>query len=77
MTKTKIDSVYWYKFGYRYKYYDRLGARREKTERGFDSIEKAERALIEENSKEHYKRCYINVFQQKNTRVLNECFVIF
>ncbi|MGE8038125.1 tyrosine-type recombinase/integrase [Lysinibacillus sp. NPDC093692] len=53
MTKTKIDSVYWYKqngkkkFGYRYKYYDRHGARREKTERGFDSIEKAERALIE------------------------------
>lgn len=53
MTKTKIDSVYWYKlngkkrFAYRYKYYDRHGARREKMERGFDSIEKAERALIE------------------------------
>ncbi|MEQ6357745.1 tyrosine-type recombinase/integrase [Lysinibacillus sp. M3] len=53
MTKTKIDGVYWYKlngkkiFGYRYKYYDRYGARREKTERGFESIEKAERALIE------------------------------
>ncbi|MFJ7700043.1 tyrosine-type recombinase/integrase [Lysinibacillus fusiformis] len=53
MTKTKIDSVYWYKqngkkkFAYRYKYYDRLGTRREKSKQGFDSIEKAERALIE------------------------------
>lgn len=53
MTKTKIDSIYWYKqngkkkFAYRYKYYDRHGARREKTKQGFDSIEKAERALIE------------------------------
>lgn len=53
MTKTKIDSLYWYKqngkkkFAYRYKYYDRHGERREKTKQGFDSIEKAERALIE------------------------------
>lgn len=53
MTKTKIDSVYWYKqnnkkkFAYRYKYYDCHGVRREKTKQGFDSIEKAERALIE------------------------------
>lgn len=53
MTKTKLDSIYWYKhdgkkkFAYRYKYYDRLGKRREKTKQGFDSIEKAERALIE------------------------------
>ena len=53
MTKTKIDSVYWYKqgnakkFAYRYKYYDQHGVRREKTRQGFDSIEKAERSLIE------------------------------
>ena len=53
MTNTKIDNVYWYKmdgkkkFAYRYKYYDRQGVRREKTKQGFDSIEKAERALIE------------------------------
>ncbi|MFJ3386880.1 tyrosine-type recombinase/integrase [Lysinibacillus sp. NPDC086135] len=53
MTTTKIDNVYWYKmngkkkFAYRYKYYDSLGVRREKTKQGFDSIEKAERALIE------------------------------
>lgn len=53
MTNTKIDNVYWYKMGgkkkfaYRYKYYDRQGVRREKTKQGFDSIEKAERALIE------------------------------
>ncbi|UPW85129.1 tyrosine-type recombinase/integrase [Lysinibacillus sp. Ag94] len=53
MTTTKIDNVYWYKmngkkkFAYRYKYYDRQGVRREKTKQGFDSIEKAERALIE------------------------------
>jgi len=53
MTKTKIDGIYWYKqkskkkFAYRYKYYDNSGNRREKTERNFETIEKAERALIE------------------------------
>lgn len=53
MTKTKIDSIYWYKqdtgkkFAYRYKYYDQHGGRREKTKQGFESIEKAERSLIE------------------------------
>lgn len=53
MTKTKIDSIYWYKqdngkkFAYRYKYYDQHGTRREKTKQGFESIEKAERQLIE------------------------------
>lgn len=35
------------KFAYRYQYYDRQGVRREKTKQGFDSIEKAKRALIE------------------------------
>lgn len=53
MTRTKIDSVYWYKvgkikkFAYRYKYYDNLGKRREKAKQGFDTIEQAERALID------------------------------
>lgn len=53
MTKTKIDSVYWYKqgnikkFAYRYKYYDQQKNRREKSKQGFNSIEKAERELIE------------------------------
>ena len=53
MTKTKLDSIYWYKhenkkkFAYRYKYYDKHGIRREKTKQGFDTIEKAERMLIE------------------------------
>lgn len=53
MTKTKIDCIYWYKqnnkkkYAYRYKYYDTLGKRREKTEQGFDTIEQAERSLIE------------------------------
>jgi len=57
MTKTKLDSIYWYKhenkkkFAYRYKYYDKLGKRREKTMQGFDSIEQAERALIEVKAK--------------------------
>ncbi|MEV9639528.1 site-specific integrase [Mammaliicoccus sciuri] len=53
MTKTKKDSIYSYKQGatkkyaYRYKYYDQKGLRREKSKQGFDSIEKAERALID------------------------------
>lgn len=53
MTKTKLDSIYWYKvdgkkkFAYRYKYYDEYGKRREKAKQGFDSIDAAERALIE------------------------------
>ncbi|WP_153732747.1 tyrosine-type recombinase/integrase [Sporosarcina obsidiansis] len=53
MTKTKKDSIYSYKQGatkkyaYRYKYYDQNGVRREKSKQGFDSIEKAERALID------------------------------
>ncbi|WP_332651450.1 tyrosine-type recombinase/integrase [Lysinibacillus sp. 54212] len=53
MTKIKLDSVYWYKqngkkkFAYRYKFYDKFGKPREKSKQGFDSIEKAERALIE------------------------------
>ncbi|MHC8516708.1 Arm DNA-binding domain-containing protein [Sporosarcina sp. ITBMC105] len=53
MTKTKIDSIYWYKqgkekkFAYRYKYYDSLGKRREKSKQNFDTIEQAERALID------------------------------
>ena len=53
MTKTKIDSVYWYKqgtskrFAYRYKYYDQRGTRREKSKQGFETIDKAERSLIE------------------------------
>jgi len=57
MTKTKLDCIYWYKqnnkkkFAYRYKYYDSLGKRREKTEQGFDSIEQAERSLIEIKAK--------------------------
>jgi len=57
MTKTKLDSIYWYKqnnkkkFAYRYKYYDSFGKRREKTEQGFDTIEQAERALIEVKAK--------------------------
>lgn len=57
MTKTKLDSIYWYKqgtkkkFAYRYKYYDQQKTRREKTKQGFDSIEKAERALIEVKAK--------------------------
>ena len=58
MTKTKLDSIYWYKhnnnkkrFAYRYKYYDQFGKRREKTMQGFDTIEQAERALIEVKAK--------------------------
>lgn len=57
MTKTKIDCIYWYKhenkkkFAYRYKYYDSLGKRKEKTKQGFDTIENAERALIEIKAK--------------------------
>ena len=57
MTKTKIDCLYWYKqnnkkkFAYRYKYYDSFGKRREKTEQGFDTIEQAERSLIEIKAK--------------------------
>lgn len=53
MTKTKLDSIYWYKqgnkkkFAYRYKYYDKFGKRREKTRYGFDTIQQAERELIE------------------------------
>lgn len=53
MTKTKLDSIYWYKqgnkkkFAYRYKYYDKFGKRREKTRCGFDTIQQAERELIE------------------------------
>ncbi|ATP40731.1 hypothetical protein CSE16_12110 [Solibacillus sp. R5-41] len=53
MTKTKLDSIYWYKhngkkmFAYRYNFYDQLGKRRERSKQGFSSIEKAERALIE------------------------------
>ena len=34
-------------FAYRYKYYDQHDVRREKSKQGFDSIEKAERSLIE------------------------------
>lgn len=57
MTKTKLDSIYWYKqnnqkkFAYRYKYYDQIGKRREKTMQGFDTIEQAERALIDVKAK--------------------------
>lgn len=53
MTKTKLDSIYWYKqdgkkkFAYRYKYYDKYKIRREKSKQGFNTIEEAERALIE------------------------------
>lgn len=53
MTKTKLDSIYWYKqgnkkkFAYRYKYYDKFGKRREKAKHGFDTIQQAERELIE------------------------------
>ena len=35
------------KFAYRNKYYDQYDVRREKSKQGFDSIEKAERSLIE------------------------------
>ena len=53
MTRNKIDSIYWYKqgskkrFAYRYKYHDQHDVRREKSKQGFESIEKAERSLIE------------------------------
>ena len=42
MTRTKIDSIYWYKQGsgkryaYRYKYYDQHDMRRENSKQGFD-----------------------------------------
>lgn len=51
--RTKIDSIYWYKQGkekkyaYRYKYYDKNKMRRERSKQGFDTIEKAERELID------------------------------
>lgn len=57
MTKTKLDSIYWYKhenkkkYAYRYKYYDTLGKRREKAMQGFDTIEQAERSLIDVKAK--------------------------
>lgn len=54
MEKTKKESIYWYKdkngrklYAYRYKYYDQLNNRREKTKQGFKSEIEAERALIE------------------------------
>lgn len=52
MTRTKIDCIYWYKqgknkkFAYRYKYYDKNNVRRERSRQGFDTIEQAERELI-------------------------------
>lgn len=54
MEKTKKDSIYQYidsngstKYAYRYKYYDRLNRRREKSKQGFETSKAAERALIE------------------------------
>ncbi|WP_025782910.1 site-specific integrase [Sporosarcina sp. D27] len=53
MIKTKMASIYWYKQGskkkyaYRYKYYDQYGERREKNKQGFDTLEQAERSLID------------------------------
>lgn len=54
MEKTKKDSIYQYidsngstKYAYRYKYYDRLNRRREKSKQGFETQKAAERALIE------------------------------
>lgn len=53
MTKTKLDSIYWYKhngkkmFAYRFIFYDQFGKRLWRSKQGFTSIEKAERALIE------------------------------
>lgn len=53
MTKTKLDSIYWYKhngkkkYAYRYKYYDKYKVRHEKSKQGYNTIEEAERALIE------------------------------
>ncbi|MFJ7661977.1 tyrosine-type recombinase/integrase [Lysinibacillus sp. NPDC097162] len=51
---TKKDCIYWYmdsenkkKFAFRYKYYDRFGKRKEKSQQGFDTELAAERALIE------------------------------
>lgn len=51
--KTKKDCIYSYKdskgkkkYAYRYKYYDGNGKRPEKSERGFDTIEDCERALV-------------------------------
>lgn len=51
--KTKLDSIYWYrhagkkKYAYRYKFYDEFGKRKERSKQNFDTIEQAERALIE------------------------------
>ncbi|WP_107841692.1 tyrosine-type recombinase/integrase [Metasolibacillus meyeri] len=54
MEKTKKDCIYKYvdgcgsiKYAYRYKYYDKLKHRREKTKQDFDTLKDAERALIE------------------------------
>ncbi|WP_400194669.1 tyrosine-type recombinase/integrase [Lysinibacillus telephonicus] len=54
LIKTKKDCIYEYKesdgttkYAYRYKYYDKLQKRREKTKQGFATIAEAERALIE------------------------------
>ena len=50
---TKKDSIYWYKdskgqkkYAFRYKYYNVLNKRKEKTGQGFNSKIEAERALI-------------------------------
>lgn len=54
MEKTKKENIYYYidtdgkkKYAYRYKYYDMLQKRREKTKQGFLSEREAERALLE------------------------------
>lgn len=54
MKKTKKECIYEYKdldgktkYAFRYKYYDYLQNRREKTKQGFNTIVEAERALIE------------------------------
>lgn len=54
LNKTKKEGIYWYKdksgkklYAYRYKYYDVLKKRREKSKQGFKTELEAERALVE------------------------------